>query len=830
MKLRAYLLAAAAALALTGCLGGGGGGTAGGAVGGGGGGAPTVSLTGTAAIGSPLANATVELRDTVGTRAPYVRTNAVGEFTFPDVSNLRPPFMLRAQGTVAGQTHILYSFTATLPASGVLNATPLTTAVVELALPTGQTLAGAFNAPNLDNTAVRSAELDRVLEQLQTALRDVFTALDIPANTNSFTTAFAADHARLDKLLDLIEFHAEAGALRVAEKRNPQNAITVSPSAGALAPTPLSRPAGIEADLTLLPGFVNRVNAWLADTGRTEAQFNAFTHADFLDYGENRAAAFVFFRDEFAVQRARIASHAVEGCQARPAPNASQIVCTLSFGINFLNTAGNVDRSEREEIDVIFVPGAVPQFFGNQAPFDFSFVPVASRTGTGTPGLGINIWVDPEISGVATFNNATVALSLSGNGQNAAFNDATWSLGNRWNGIMVHGQNGTFSAVPGGLDVAAFNTAVRAGNAWVRIRATRITGGAQVEYFYRVDQELYTPEAAAAAFAAANLQVTWTNPSSVSISGNRIGHICSSFSTNWCSELDFWNRTLSNHVVTPATARAACVRDGTAPTTCNTRFPDAATITRVLMVASENRTDRQLWQWVVPSVATAPVASAEGHFSGTIAGGPNTAFELLILENGEFWSLYGRQTPAMFEVAGFVQGTGSFANNQFTSADARDFGFFPAAAATVASEVNATNRTISGSIAVPSTAPIAFQGGPATWSTYNYNTPASLATVIGAWTAETMQGERVDFTIGANGTFTARTALGCSFTGTADPRSSGKNVFNFALTFGGSPCILAGQSGTGIAIAYPLPNGRTQLVAAVTNSARTGGFAIFGVR
>jgi len=711
----------------------------------------------------------------------------------------------------------------------VLNATPLTSAVVEAALPAGQTLDGAFAAPSLNDTAVRSAELATAIANLRTALSAVFEALGVPANTDPFTAAFAADHTGLDRLLDLIEFHAEAGELRVAEKGNPQRAITVSVAADALPPTPLAAPVAADVDLTLLPRFVERVNAWLGDANRTRAGFDALVHEDFLDYGENRDQGFDFFTTEFAVKRARIGSYTLDGCQARPAPNVTQIVCDLSFDISKPATSSSPAITNVLEIPVIFVAGTAPkwQFFGNQALLDFSFAPVAQRTGTASPERGISIWMD-RAAGTQTFNRADVALSLTG--REGVFTVANWALNNTWGDSLVHGASGTFVAVPNNFDVAAFNAAVRAGNAWVRISATPAAGGQSVVDLYRVDQELYTAETAAEAFRSANLQVTWTNPSSVSISGNRIGHICSSFSTNWCSELDFWNRTLSNHVVTPATARAACVRDGTAPTTCNTRFPDAATITRVLMVASENRTDRQLWQWVVPSVATAPVASAEGHFSGTIAGGPNTAFELLILENGEFWSLYGRQTPAMFEVAGFVQGTGSFANNQFTSADARDFGFFPAAAATVASEVNATNRTISGSIAVPSTAPIAFQGGPATWSTYNYNTPASLATVIGAWTAETMQGERVDFTIGANGTFTARTALGCSFTGTADPRSSGKNVFNFALTFGGSPCILAGQSGTGIAIAYPLPNGRTQLVAAVTNSARTGGFAIFGVR
>jgi len=823
MKLRSYLLAAAAALALAGCGGGSGGGTA------------TVPLSGTAAVGTPLAGATVELRDASGTGVDSTATAGPdGRFTFADVSGLTPPFMLRATGTVAGRTHTLYSFSQTLPTSGVLNATPLTSAVVEAALPAGQTLEGAFAASNLNDTAVRSAELATAIANLRTALSAVFEALGVPANTDPFTAAFAADHTGLDELLDLYQFDFEGGELRVAEKGNPQSAITVSVAAGATAPEPLTAPSAAAADLSLLPSFVAGVNAWLGDANRTRAGFDALVHVDFRDYGKNRDQGFDFFNTEFAVKRARIGSYTVDGCQARPAPNASQIVCDLSFGINIPATQNSPAITDVLEIPVIFVAGPAPvwQFFGNQALLDFSFAPVAQRTGTASPELGISIWMD-RAAGAGTFNRADVALSL--NGREGVFTVANWALNNPWDDYLVHGASGTFVAVPNNLDVAAFNAAVRAGNAWVRVSAAPTAGGQAVVDFYRVDQELYTAEAAVAAFRSANLQVTWTNPSSVSISGNRIGHICSSFSTNWCSELDFWNRTLSNHVVTPATARAACVRDGTAPTTCNTRFPDAATITRVLMVASENRTDRQLWQWVVPSVATAPVASAEGHFSGTIAGGPNTAFELLILENGEFWSLYGRQTPAMFEVAGFVQGTGSFASGRFSSTDARDFGLAPAASVGMAADYRAIDRTISGTFTSTPIGTVAFRGGPVTWSTYNYSTPATLATVAGAWTASTLHpgatlNEPMSINIAANGAFTATTALGCSFSGTAAPRPSGKNVFNFSLTFGGAPCVLAGQSGTGIAVAYPLGNGRTQLVIAVTNSARTAGFSAFGVR
>lgn len=358
MKLRSYLLAAAAALALVGCGGGSGGGTA------------TVPLSGTAAVGTPLAaGATVELRDAVGTNVDLSTTVvAGGRFTFSDVSGLTPPFMLRATGTVAGRTHTLYSFSQTLPTSGVLNATPLTNAVVQAALPSGQTLEGAFEAQSLNDTAVRSAELDRAMSQLIAALRYVYVALEVNQGANPFTTDFAADHTGLDKLLDLYQFDFEGGVLRVAEKGNLQGAITVSVAAGAEAPKPLTAPAAATANLKLLPSFVADLNAWLGDANRTPADFDALVHADFIDYGENRDQAFTFFTTQLlrTGTSVRIASYSVDGCKALPGTN--QIVCDLSFGLEYTNTTTAAVRQDNAEIPVIFVQGAAQpwQLYGNQ--------------------------------------------------------------------------------------------------------------------------------------------------------------------------------------------------------------------------------------------------------------------------------------------------------------------------------------------------------------------------------------------------------------------------------------------------------------------------------
>jgi hypothetical protein len=49
------------------------------------------------------------------------------------------------------------------------------------------------------------------------------------------------------------------------------------------------------------------------------------------------------------------------------------------------------------------------------------------------------------------------------------------------------------------------------------------------------------------------------------------------------------------------------------------------------------------------------------------------------------------------------------------------------------------------------------------------------------------------------------------------PRSSGKNVFDFSITFGAPPCTAQSETVNGTAVAYPLANGKKQFAALAYN-------------
>ena len=221
--------------------------------------------------------------------------------------------------------------------------------------------------------------------------------------------------------------------------------------------------------------------------------------------------------------------------------------------------------------------------------------------------------------------------------------------------------------------------------------------------------------------------------------------------------------------------------------------------------------------------------TAEGVYGGTLTGGSYPAFQAIVLENGDFYSMYGTQNASFFGIAGFTQGSGASSNGSYTSTNAKDFGFSPAASISLNATYNATARTISGTTSANGTS-TSFSGGPITGSTYNYNTAPSLTTISGSWTLSTLTTETIALTVSGTGVLSGITSLNCALSGSILPRASGKNVFNVSITFGAAPCALPGQTASGIGLAYPLSNGTTQLLVVATDTTRMYGAVGFGTR
>jgi pimeloyl-ACP methyl ester carboxylesterase len=232
---------------------------------------------------------------------------------------------------------------------------------------------------------------------------------------------------------------------------------------------------------------------------------------------------------------------------------------------------------------------------------------------------------------------------------------------------------------------------------------------------------------------------------------------------------------------------------------------------------------------VVPRV-TPLGGTAEGAYGGTMTGGPNPAFRMLVLEDGEFWSLYGFKVGGELSVTGFIQGRATSGGGSLSASDVKDFGFFPAVGGgTISGTYDAAVGTLQATVLFPGLT-VNVAGGPVRDVPFEYDQPASLPSIVGTWALMGNTGDRISLNIATSGAFTATSASGCSFSGTVAPRPSGKNVLNASLQFGASPCLLPGQRMTGVAVTHRLQNGRTQLTFAGVNASRTAGLLAAGAR
>lgn len=218
------------------------------------------------------------------------------------------------------------------------------------------------------------------------------------------------------------------------------------------------------------------------------------------------------------------------------------------------------------------------------------------------------------------------------------------------------------------------------------------------------------------------------------------------------------------------------------------------------------------------SSTPAPAANvdAQGLWSGTSSAG--YALNAVILETGEFYSMFSSGGVAY----GIDYGTGTSSGSTF-SGSLVEF-YIP------------TNQTFAGNLSGTVTAKSSLSGSTTynngntgTFSmTYNtaYDTPATLSAITGTYTGTYYAGAPVTMAVTSTGVVNG-TSTNCSFTGTALPRSTGKNVYNVNLTFTGSQCAPGAGTASGVAV-LGSANGSTYIYTAGLNSGKTNGFFWIG--
>jgi len=180
--------------------------------GGGGGGVSSQVVSGTAAVGAPLAGQ-VTLKDS---STPAVQRSAVigsdGSFAV-DVTGLKAPFILQASGSANNQNHSLLSFAT---GAGTANVTPLTHAVVAIAWGSSNPEA-VFISPDAQKLGVISGGISGAVADLMEQLNPLLQACNVQ-NMDPLRDHFVADHTGIDGMLDLITVTVSGTNLTIANR------------------------------------------------------------------------------------------------------------------------------------------------------------------------------------------------------------------------------------------------------------------------------------------------------------------------------------------------------------------------------------------------------------------------------------------------------------------------------------------------------------------------------------------------------------------------------------------------------------------------------------
>ncbi|MBI5719585.1 MAG: hypothetical protein HZC37_18095 [Burkholderiales bacterium] len=173
---------------------------------------PTM-LSGTAAIGAPMAGATVTVIDSDPATADPAAQTAASDGSFSvDVSGLKAPLLVRATATVDGESvqHVAVLSALTASATNTANVTPLTTAVATLVAPGGDT--AALATPATLATAATATSVGNATQLLVNTLNsDPATAALLGSNFNPMSTPFTANGQGVDAALERVSITTAAG-------------------------------------------------------------------------------------------------------------------------------------------------------------------------------------------------------------------------------------------------------------------------------------------------------------------------------------------------------------------------------------------------------------------------------------------------------------------------------------------------------------------------------------------------------------------------------------------------------------------------------------------
>lgn len=360
--------------------------------------APPPTLSGTVAVGAPMLNATVTVKDANGLTVTDT-VAADGSFSAIKLTGMLAPFSIQACGMVDANYVCIYSVAS---AAGVANVTPLTNASVALAL--GSDPAGMF-AATAAKPAPTSAELDTQKARLKTALAGLLAKIGI-SNVDFTSTAFNADRTGMDKLLDSLKIRTgtDGGSNKTfvqmegligsgnvfLDKDASQGSIT----AGAANDVDLKGISSI-----FVQGLSFAISA--SDRATCVSRLNAadifddsfsLKFEDHLMLNKSNAAAMICqFAQSAAILGGHVANPVLRECDFSSDPNKKMCV----VGFNMINGDVSFDGAE---LAIVLRSGGTWKLLGRQSAYDIHIGSAVQRTSR------VDIVAEPSYMRALTFD------------------------------------------------------------------------------------------------------------------------------------------------------------------------------------------------------------------------------------------------------------------------------------------------------------------------------------------------------------------------------------------------------------------------------------------
>lgn len=362
---------------------------------------PSASVSGVAAVGAPISSGAISLIGANGATAAGSISEA-GSYTV-DTTGLTFPILVRVDGVAGGESTVHY--TVINQAGGSINANPVTTAIVTLAM--RQDPGDVFQNVRVSDIALLTpTAVANASSTLNTALNAARTAAGLATteDVNFLSGSFVANKTGLDKILDLIKLQVDADESVIISNKTddavmrvalPTTAGAVPTSSGSLGTVQSINTSAIDTLGSSFSAQFSNVATNFAAGGNSAVQ--ALFDADFLHGGMGAAATIAFLANSPEMNGASFLPSKVRNCTGTGTAQDNYVcdaVFTIKYSDNGLESFGFPVKRQADN---------TWKFFGDQAIADTSINPVTWRTVNGNSPVvdkaGVNVSVRKNTQG-----------------------------------------------------------------------------------------------------------------------------------------------------------------------------------------------------------------------------------------------------------------------------------------------------------------------------------------------------------------------------------------------------------------------------------------------